>query len=221
MFRPTNPQLVPPPYVSAKDAVDWNTFFDAVNTAFRLHLKESPFGPADTPILVEDFPKDRNGQFDQTFDVILWTVTKSEMAPTDNAGKRVPNGLRLLGKRPSPVKSGYLEVSVGWWELLESEFQIYAKSNERANVLANWFHRFLMQYAFSLNFFKAYGVTYFRFAGRQPDTKSTDFGEDLYVRRLRYEARLSMQNTFDAKSLEEVQMLVSTPDGETDSFALK
>jgi hypothetical protein len=214
-----NSAVVPPPYRSAKTAADWNTFFDAVQTAFALHVKETPF-EGKSPVLVEDFPKMREGKFDTDLDVILWRVFGSVMAPTDNANRRVPNGLRVMGDVQSPTKLGYREVTVGWWELLCSEFQIYSKTNARANKLAVWFHRFMMQYAFSLRFFKAYGVTYFKFEGRLPDEKTQDFGEELYVRKLRYEARISLQNVMDAKTLEGIDLRVGSPTSEIQVFHL-
>lgn len=184
-----------------------------------MHVKEHPFD-GKSPVLVEDFPKMREGQFDTDLDVILWRVAGSEMAPTDNSGRRVPNGLREMGSMQSPMKSGYREVTVGWWELLCSEFQIYSKTNKRANELAVWFHRFIMQYAFSLRWFKAYGVSYFRFVGRGPDEKTQDFGEELYARKLRYEARISLNHVMDAKTLESIDIRLEASGSETQVFHL-
>jgi hypothetical protein len=215
---PFNPATIPP-YRSAKNAADWNTFFEAVQVAFALHVKEHPF-EGKSPVLVEDFPKMREGKFDTNLDVVLWRVAGSVMAPTDNSGRRVPNGLRQMGSMDSPTKLGYREVTVGWWELLCSEFQIYSKTNVRANQLAVWFHRFMMQYAFSLRFFKAYGVSYFRFIGRLTDEKTQDFGEELYVRKLRYEARISLNNVMDAKTLESIDLYLEAPSEERQVFHL-
>jgi hypothetical protein len=214
-------RLVPPPLLSSKPAVNWNTYFDAVSQAFSLHLAAMQWPADQCPVLVEDFPRIREGQFDTSFDVILWTVHSSVMAPWDNRGERVPNGITNFGAVPNKQKTGYLEVTAGWKECLTSEFQIYAKSNARANYLATWFHEFWMLYTFSLKFFKGFGVDYARYVGREKDEKNQDFGEVLYLRRLRYETRLALVHSLDAKTIESASLSIGvTSTGEQSTYEL-
>jgi hypothetical protein len=188
-------------------AADWSTFFDRVKQAFDLQLASMEWPPEDNPVFVEDFPRIKTGTYDTTFDVILWNVHGSQMAVTASQGLNGPirpNGLQFRGSRPSPAKFGYTEETWGWWEQMTAQFTIYAKSNRRANELVSWFHRMMMQYAFSEKFFQAAGVCHFAFDARLPDEKSQDFGQELYLRKLRYAVRLNLQDVYEAKTLEDV-----------------
>ena len=134
-------------------------------------------------------------------------------------GPIVPHGLQLRVRRPSPTKLGYLEETWGWSEQMTAQFTVYAKSNQRANELVSWFHRMMMQYAFSFKFFQAVGVCDFRFEERLPDEKSQDFGQELYLRKLRYAVRINLQDVYEAKTLEDIHIGAGmTAGGEVASF---
>jgi hypothetical protein len=213
----------PPPTMSTLGAVDWSTFFDRVQHAFTLHLASMEWPPENNPVFVEDFPKARSGNgYDTAFDVILWNVHSSRMATTAKQGINgpiVPHGLQLRVRRPSPTKLGYLEETWGWSEQMTAQFTVYAKSNQRANELVSWFHRMMMQYAFSFKFFQAVGVCDFRFEERLPDEKSQDFGQELYLRKLRYAVRINLQDVYEAKTLEDIHIGAGmTAGGEVASF---
>ena len=212
-----------PPAMSTLAAADWSTFFETVQQAFTLHLASMEWPPEDNPVFVEDYPKARTGGgYDHTFDVILWSVHGSHMATTAQHGPNGPvrpNGIQFRGTRPSPKKLGYFEEVWGWWESMTVQFTVYAKSNERANELVSWFHRMMMQYAFIYKFFQARGVTYFAFEERLADEKSQDFGQELFLRKLRYAVRINLQDVYEAKTLEDVTLAAGiTPGGEVISF---
>ena len=188
-------------------AVEWNTFFDAVAGAMRFRMDAVEMPQELRPIFVEDFPRQREGAgFDTTLDVILWSVDASGMAPTSNKGDRIPNGIQLRGVRPSPTKAGYVLETWGWWELITARFTVYAKSNARVNELTSWFHRTMMVSAFGYRLFQARGVSYFKFLERQRDELSTEYGQDLYRTHLLYQARLDLRDEYEAKVLESVAL---------------
>ena len=203
--------------MSTMGAADWSTFFDAVKAVFDLHLASMEWPPENNPVFVEDFPKEKTGAgYDTTFDVILWNVHGSRMAVMAQNGLNGPirpNGIQLRGRRPSPTKLGYVEETWGWKESMTAQFTVYAKSNQRANELVTWFHRMMLQYAFGYKFFQGRGVTYFAFEERMPDRKSQDFGQELYIRELRYAVHLNLQDVFEAKTLEDVTISASMRHG--------
>lgn len=198
---------------SSLDTVDWSTFFDAVKEFLDLHLEATQWIPEDKPVFRESFPRVREGKFDEKFDVIAWSVQGSEMAQTDNAGARKPHGIQLRGSEPHPTKHGYKKEVWGWWECMVPRFSIYAKTNERANELAKWFHFNFMIYAHRNKFFQSRGVRYFKFLRRLPDRKTADFGQELYVRELEYEVHLNIQCAYEAKVLEDVVVSVASRQG--------
>ena len=201
-------------------AVEWNTFFDAVAEAMKLHMDTTRMPDSLRPVFIEDFPKQRQGSgYDTRLDVILWSVESSAMAPTSNGGDRIPHGIQLRGRRPSPDKAGYLVETWGWWELMTAKFTVYAKSNARVNELTAWFHRMLMVYAFGYHFFQARGVSYFKFLKRRQDELSKEFGQELYRTHLLYEVRLGLRDDYEAKILENVVVdLKARPGGPVDTF---
>lgn len=195
---------------SAQPAADWNTFFDVVREALTVELQASKIAPERWPKFTKAYPRTTDGSgYDHTFDVILYSIFDCKMAATSNDGSRVPNGLRV-NPRPSPSKEGYIEVTSFWQEDLTVEFQILGKSNDDADQLVAWFHRFLMRSA-ALKYFHSHGIPYFRFIGRWTDAKSNDYGEqDLYVRTLRYLARITLQDVTDTKTLDVIHHSLST-----------
>jgi hypothetical protein len=46
-----------------------------------------------------------------------------------------------------------------------------------------------------------------------PDRKSQDFGQELYIRELRYAVHLNLQDVFEAKTLEDVTISASMRHG--------
>lgn len=194
-------------------ASDWTTFFGAVALAVQTEVTRLKWAADQIPIFTEDFPKVREGQFDTRFDVILWSVHHSMPAQTDNKGVRRPNGIWKQVQKKSPDKYGYLQVDTAWQEEMVAEFTILAKTNSRGNELVRWFHRLMMNYAFALDFFRARGINYFAFLERTADAKTQDFGQELYTRTLRYKVRLELLDTWETKTLEAVNLTVSSHDG--------
>jgi hypothetical protein len=199
--------------------VEWNTFFDAVESALKLHEDSTRMPDTLRPVFIEDYPKEREGKFDNSLDVILWAVDASTMAPNSNDGGRIPNGIMMLGQQSCPDKAGYLTQTWGWRELMTARFTVYAKSNERVNELTAWFHRMMMIYAFGYKFFQARGVTYFKFLKRERDELSTDFGQTLYRTHLLYQVRLDLRNAYEAKTLDTAEVsLGMRRGGEVEAF---
>jgi hypothetical protein len=194
------------PSRSGQPAADHIGFFKAVQRAYALHLKAQAISADLAPRLVEDYPRDRNGQkFDTSFDVVLFRVAGSQ--PATLAKGIQPTGMIAFGSEPSRSKAGYHDYTRGWIEEATVEFSVYAKSNARANEVAVWFHRFMMFYGFSEQFFKAQGVPFFGFKARLPDEKVTEFGQDLYKRTLQYVIRLQFLEVAEAKDLETLHVI--------------
>lgn len=79
-------------------------------------------------------------------------------------------------------------------------------------------HRMMMQYAFGYKFFQAVGVCHFAFEERLPDRKTQDFGQELYLRELRYAVRINLQDVYEAKTLEDVMISAGMTGGALTSF---
>lgn len=192
-------------------SANWQTFFDVVNKAFQVHLiSQGPPGQK-APKFLSDYPKDNNGHFDSSFDVILYHTAGSKMAPMDNAGGRVPKGPQRREIKPHPTKARYNLVTIGWWELLTAKFTIYSLSHDRADELVMWFHRMMMRYTFQLDFFRARGVQDLRFIEREADEFSTKFDQELYIRSLTYSARLELLDSYEFKDLESIALTIGGP----------
>lgn len=207
MEGPNPAQLTRSPLPSAT----WSTFFNAVEKAMDLKLASSPPPGQKAPILVRDYPKTNLGKFDTSFDVILFRVLKSERAGTDPSGLvRKPKGPNLREVVPHPTKARYSLVTQAWWENMTVEFKVLAKSNDRADELVEWFHRFLMEYHNFLGFFKARGIQYMVYQSRGEDKLNNSFGQELNERTITYLIRLELLNTFEAKDLESLSYTVGT-----------
>lgn len=192
---------------SSLPAVDYDSFFVAVAEALKLYMDGERIPEKDRPLLVHEFPKTRNGEFDKSFEVILFRIVESTPAGTDPNGRdRKPKGPWLREVTSHPSKLHYQQVTFGWWENVIVEFTILAKSNRRASQLTLWFHRFMMRYAFGYKFFRARGVEDFRFVSRGEDTYNKSYGQELFERSLRYQARLEFLDVFDAKTLEVLEI---------------
>lgn len=194
-----------PPLRSSQPAVDIPGFFDLVEEALTLYVKTE--GPPDQtrPILVHEFPKERIAKPDDKFDVITFKVALSEMAATMNDGSK-PRSPRLRESKPHPKLAGYNITIGGWWELVQAEFTVWSKSSRNADLVADWFHKFMMKYAFLYKLFLSRGVQNFRFVKRADDDVDQSFGQELYKRRLTYEFRLETLIGAEQKQLTDVDV---------------
>lgn len=200
-------ELVPPPTMSSLPAVDHLGLFGAFREAFDLHLRSMQWPKESWPIFVQTFPKEREGKFDTTFDVILFHIVHCETATTSNDRDRKPTGLSAQARQKHPTKAGYIQETIGWQETVTVQFTVIAKSNERANELALWFHRMIMRYAHSMKFFVARGITRLVFKERLEDVMTKDFGQELYKRPLLYDLRLDLFEVVEAKTLDAVSIV--------------
>jgi hypothetical protein len=197
-----------PPLRSTRSASTIPGFFDSVNAGLQLFMKtEGGLPPAGTtPTFVHAFPKERLAKPDDPFDVITFRVLESTMAPTDNTGSRVPRAPSLRQIKPHSQLDNYNLRVLGWWELVKVEFSLWSKSSARADSLTNWFHLYMMKYAFGYQYFRARGVDYFRFVGRADDDVDFSTDQEVYRRRLIYEIRLETLDAFEEKTLESVDV---------------
>jgi hypothetical protein len=205
---------------SSLPAVDIGGFFEAVSQAFKLHLATKEWPAATQPVLIESFPKERLANPAEPFDVITWSVAEASMAPTDNAGQRIPRAPVLRERAESSRALGYNEATIAWKELVTVVFQVYSRSNKHANDMVNAFHRFMMTYAHGYKFFSTRGVDFFRFAGRKADevTKVAE-GQEVYKRTLTYEIRIEYLQVLLEKQLEYVTInAINAATNETDSI---
>ena len=198
-----------PPLRSETPAVGPDGFLKVVQQALALHIQESELDSHYAPILVEDYPKDRTGKFDHQFLVVLFNVASARMGATDPAGTRRPTGPALREDRPSASRARYRTRTYGWWEDTIVQFRLLGKSNESANRLTEWFHRFMMRYGCTMQYFRAHGVQRFLFDSRLEDRLSNEFQQELYERRLQYYVRLEYLDVFEAKTLEDIDVSVS------------
>lgn len=191
----------PPPLRSSEPAADIQGFFKAVGEALDLHVKTAGAPDGIAPVYVHSFPKERLSKPGTPFDVITHHVSDGSMAATSNDGSRIPREPALRQRKPHPTKAGYNLCYQGWWEDVTAVFTIWSNSNENADELANWFHKFLMRYAYFYGFFKARGISQFRYVRRMEDTTEDREGQELYVRRLAYRFRLEYLDTFEERQL--------------------
>lgn len=192
---------------STLPAVDYETFFDIVHKAFNLYLDEEQVPVERRPVLVREYPKDRQGKFDHNFDVIVYQICYARLSGTDPSGtNRVPRTPLQREDRPHPEKKHYRQIIYGWWEDVTAEFVSFSKTPLEASRLATMFHRFIMRYAHGLKYFKAHGVDNFKFLERADDKTTRDFGQELSSRSLKYQFRLNFQEVYEAKTLEVVEV---------------
>jgi hypothetical protein len=197
---------------SSRPAADIQGFFKLVEEAFNQYcqnVQDIPEGAE--PIFVHSFPEQRltartDKGADQSFDVITHHVGDAEMAATSNDGSRVPFAPATIETRPHPQKAGYNLITYGWWEKTVVVFTIWSKSNETADALAVWFHKFLMKYAFAFKYFLTRGVEHFKFEKRLEDDTETRQGQELYRRRLAYSFRLQYLDSYEAPQIRDVQV---------------
>jgi hypothetical protein len=196
---------VPPPIRSSQPAVDIPGFFDAVEKALALYIKTEGTPDNTSPVLVHEFPKERLAKPDDTFDVITFKISLSGMAPTLNDGSK-PRSPVLRETKQHPKLTGFNLEIYGWWELVQAEFIIWSKSSRNADAIADWFHKFMMKYAFIYKYFMARGVQHFRFVKRADDDVDHSFGQEVYRRRLTYEFRLETLIGAEDKQLTDLEI---------------
>lgn len=208
-----------PPLRSSQPAVDIPGFFDIVEKALALYIQTE--GPPDNtkPTLVHEYPKERLARPDDTFDVITFKVLESTMAPTMNDGSK-PRSPKARETKNHPKLAGFNVQIIGWWELVQAEFSIWSKSSRNADLVAAWFHGFMVKYAFAYKFFSTRGVNNFRFVRRADDDVVQTFGQELYRRRLTYEFRLETLFAVEQKQLTDVDVTYGVS-GPTDSINIK
>lgn len=210
-----------PPLRSSTPAVDAEGFLRVVQDALNLHVQTTQVPANFTPTLLEDYPRQRQGNgFDNSFSVILFTVNNALMGATDAARTRRPTGIALREDKQSDTRARYRTRVYGWWEDTTVEFRVLAKSNHDANTLAIWFHRFMMRYGCTMQYFRAHGVQKFQFEARLGDRISNEFGQELYERRLQYLVRLEYLDSFEVKGLDEIEVTVSAKTETSDSEVL-
>ena len=201
-------QLVPP-LRSSQPAADIQGFFRIVGEALNLHVNTVGAPDGVTPVYVHTFPKERLSETGKPFDVITHHVLEGGMAATSNDGNRVPRQPSVRERKPHPTKAGYNQCYQAWWEESSVVFTIWSNSNENADELTVWFHRFLMRYAYAYGTFKARGIQQFRFVKRLEDSNEDREGQELYVRRLVYSFRLEYLDMFEERQLTDVSLHVT------------
>jgi hypothetical protein len=203
------PSSIIPPLRSSKPAVDINGFFEIVGQALQEYTATEGKPNGADPFYVEDFPKERLSQPDTAFNGITFHVLDGELAANRNDGTTVARAPFIRSTRSMPDQAGYVTVTNGWWENNTVQFEIWAKTNSMANVLAIWFHRFLMRYAYHYKFFEAYGVQQFKYLKRLEDSVEQKEEQEVYLRRLCYTFRLQYLDVFTERLLTDLQMNVS------------
>lgn len=201
-----------PPIRSSEPVCDIQGFFKLVEQAFNEFCTTQQVPPGSEPVFTHSFPSERltarnqGAGPDQSFDVITHHVFSSGMAALDNAGTRIPFAPMQMGQIPSPVNDGYNQITYGWTESTQVVFTIWSKSNEVADDLANWFHKFLMKYAHMYKYFQSRGVQHLKYEGRLEDDTQTRESQELQRRRLVYSARLQYLDTYEVPVLREIEI---------------
>lgn len=195
-----------PPLRSSQPAADIQGFFQITGEALALHVQTAGAPDGVTPVYVHAFPKARLSEPGKPFDVITHHVYDGGMSATSNDGSRVPREPARRERRPHPTKAGYNLCTLAWWEDVSVMFTIWSNSNENADELTTWFHKFLMRYASFYQYFRARGVQQFRFVRRLEDTTEDREGQELYARRLIYRIRIEYLDTFEERQLTDVTL---------------
>jgi hypothetical protein len=212
-------RLTPPPTRSSLPATDIPRFFDGVEKALALHIKSDGTPDGVSPQFEHSFPQERLSKADDPFDIITFRVLNSSMAPTLNDGS-TPRSPKQRQSTPHPELAGYNLAIWGWWEMVTVEFSVWSKSNARADILTDWFHKFIMKYATVLNFFMARGVSNFKFVSRGDDDFDPVERQEIYRRRLRYEFRLEYLVPLMEKTIQSVDINVGINKNQIDTIEI-
>jgi hypothetical protein len=200
--------------------VDVDGFFAVAGEALQLELKVSEVPDGADPFYVHTFPKERLGKEGQPFDGITWKVLSSGMAPTDNAGNRIPRKPTTFNSGQDPKLANYNLVTQMWWELATAEFTIWSRSSDTRSILLTWFHKLLMRYANVLQFFDGRGVDKFQFVGRGEDGFETRDDQEVHYGTLTYQFRVQYLDTFSERQLEQLTVHAQIDKGDEITFAL-
>jgi hypothetical protein len=195
--------------MSALPAVNHVTLLAAFQQMLKVQLDSEAWPESERPRLVADYPREREGKYDTSFDVIVFHIFSSEIASTSRTKDQRPNGFSIFSEEPMPEKTGYKRIRYGWDEETVVQFTVYAKSAERANELVSWLHWTILTYAWGMKFFKARGVNVFEFEKRLEDRTTKDYGQELYVRPLQYRLKLGLRYTAESKLLEQLFVTVN------------
>lgn len=219
-FDAVPPELLIPRLRSSLPAVDVDGFFKAVEEALQLQIKTTPPPDGAHPFYVHSFPKERLGKTGEPFDGITWRVVSSGMAPTDNAGSRIPRKPILKVEKADPKLGGYNQLTEMWWELATGEFTIWSKSSSTRSSLLTWFHKFLMCYANVLLFFEGRGVDKFQFVGRGEDGFETHEEQEVHFGTLTYQFRVQYLDTFTQRRLDSISAVAQIDHKDRLTFSL-
>jgi len=208
-------ELTLPRLRSSLRAVDVDGFFPLVAEALALEMTISDEVPDGAhPVFVHTFPKERLAKEGQPFDVITWKVLSSAMAPTDNAGSRIPRKPMKIPGGPDPKATGYNLITQMWWELATAEFTIWSKSSDTRSTLLTWFHKLLMRYANVLKFFEGRGADMFQYVGRGEDSFETHEDQEVHFGTITYQFRVQYMDTFSERQLEQLSVQAQIEHGD-------
>ena len=205
-----------PPKMSSRAPLDHLSLYQAFVDCFSLAAQTLEWPSQNQPKLVEEYPAQREGEFDTSFDIILMSLAGSHVSSTSNRRDQRPKGIEEVSRIPYPGLTGYLQVRSKWEEDVQVRFDVLSKSNRKANELAMWWHRTLVVYAQSLKFFMARGVNDFRFAERLADQTTKEYGQTLYCRPLLYTLRLELDILTKCKTLDQINMRLGSSKIEID-----
>lgn len=173
------------------------------------------------PIYVQSFPKERIAKQDSEYNIITYRVVKSEMAPWDNEGSRVARGLTLANTERLKDLKNYALKTYLWREWVNVEFSVWSNDNLDADITANWFHGFMMYYAYQLKYFTAQGIQIFKFESRADDDVDHTQEQEIYRRRLNYSFRIDHMFQVQERLLTELSIeLENGKSHEVETFAL-
>ena len=215
-----NRELTLPRSRSPQPAVDINGFFKLVGEALALCIETEGPPPNGAPIYVQEYAQEKLAAEDQTNDIVVFRVVSGKMASNLNGGGN-PKRPSLREAKTHPEKgTGYQIEIYGWYEQHVVEFTLMSRSNINGNILAEWFHMFLMKYAFALRYFLGRGVDNFEFVERNDDPVDHKEGQEVYVRRLSYQFRLNRLYATESRRLTDID-LTSGIGSEIDNVKLK
>jgi hypothetical protein len=207
MTLPIEPELLSPPALrSSLPAVHIGSFFDSVSKALSIYIKATPPPEGMSPVFTHDFPKERLQQPDKPFNVITFGVENSQMASSSNDNSRTPLAPQVRSSERNAQMFGYNKTTLAWKELATVRFTCSSRSNKNADILVEWFHCFMMEYAFVQQYFKARGVDYFRFVEREADKIDQFSGQEIYQRFLKYQIRIEYLKVLLDRQLQTLDM---------------
>lgn len=179
-----------PPLRSSQPAVDLAGFFDLVEKAMANYIKSEYKADQVIPLLVHEFPKERLAKPDTPFDIITYKIKQAEMSPTMKDGSKPRSPRQRQSVTHPTLGTNYQFVTNAWWEDVQAEFCIWSKSSRNSFLIGDWFHLFMMKFAFTYKLFFSRGIQNFKFVSRSDDEVDQSFGQELYKVRLTYAFRI-------------------------------